>query len=78
MNDINVMNIDTVVGVNAFLISRFPVANYEDANYNVSMPVFMIHGNHDDPTGVSQEKEEGREKKKKSEKERELEAGDGK
>lgn len=30
----------------------FPVVNYEDPNYNVSIPVFAIHGNHDDPTGV--------------------------
>lgn len=26
--------------------------NFEDPNYNVSIPVFSIHGNHDDPTGV--------------------------
>lgn len=32
---------------------RFPVVNYEDPNYNVSIPVFTIHGNHDDPVGVS-------------------------
>ena len=25
--------------------------NYEDPNYNVGLPVFMIHGNHDDPAG---------------------------
>jgi double-strand break repair protein MRE11 len=25
--------------------------NYLDPNYNVSMPVFSVHGNHDDPTG---------------------------
>ncbi|KAL7276614.1 meiotic recombination [Rhizina undulata] len=25
--------------------------NYENANYNVSIPVFTIHGNHDDPSG---------------------------
>lgn len=24
--------------------------NYKDANLNVSMPVFTIHGNHDDPS----------------------------
>lgn len=24
--------------------------NYEDPNLNVSMPVFSIHGNHDDPS----------------------------
>ena len=28
------------------------MVNYEDPNYNVAMPVFIIHGNHDDPTGV--------------------------
>jgi double-strand break repair protein MRE11 len=27
------------------------VVNYEDPNYNVSIPVFSIHGNHDDPAG---------------------------
>ena len=26
--------------------------NYEDPNYNISIPVFTIHGNHDDPAGV--------------------------
>lgn len=25
--------------------------NYEDANYNICLPVFAIHGNHDDPAG---------------------------
>lgn len=30
----------------------FPV-NYEDPNLNVSYPVFSIHGNHDDPAGLS-------------------------
>ncbi|KAL6065853.1 Double-strand break repair protein [Balamuthia mandrillaris] len=25
--------------------------NYEDPNFNVAIPVFSIHGNHDDPTG---------------------------
>ena len=24
--------------------------NYEDPNYNIDLPVFSIHGNHDDPT----------------------------
>ena len=27
--------------------------NYKDPNYNVSIPVFTIRGNHDDPAGVS-------------------------
>lgn len=26
-------------------------ANYEDPNVNISLPVFSIHGNHDDPAG---------------------------
>jgi double-strand break repair protein MRE11 len=25
--------------------------NYEDANVNIGLPVFSIHGNHDDPSG---------------------------
>lgn len=28
-----------------------PIVNYEDPNLNVAIPVFSIHGNHDDPTG---------------------------
>lgn len=32
---------------------RFPWVNYLDGNLNISIPVFSIHGNHDDPTGVS-------------------------
>ncbi|KAJ1502252.1 Double-strand break repair protein mre11a, partial [Coelomomyces lativittatus] len=31
--------------------NRFATANYQDANFNVSLPVFAIHGNHDDPSG---------------------------
>lgn len=30
----------------------FPTVNYEDENINVSIPVFSIHGNHDDPQGT--------------------------
>ncbi|RWS29925.1 double-strand break repair protein MRE11A-like isoform X2 [Leptotrombidium deliense] len=29
----------------------FPFVNYEDSNINISIPVFSIHGNHDDPIG---------------------------
>jgi double-strand break repair protein MRE11 len=29
----------------------FPAVNYADPNLNVSIPVFSIHGNHDDPQG---------------------------
>lgn len=28
-----------------------PIVNYEDPNLNISIPIFSIHGNHDDPTG---------------------------
>ena len=31
---------------------QFPSVNYEDPNFNVAIPVFSIHGNHDDPTGL--------------------------
>lgn len=30
----------------------FDHVNYEDQDINVAMPVFSIHGNHDDPSGV--------------------------
>ncbi|XP_052818533.1 double-strand break repair protein MRE11-like [Mya arenaria] len=30
---------------------QFPALNYEDPNLNIAIPVFSIHGNHDDPTG---------------------------
>ncbi|KAI0634000.1 Metallo-dependent phosphatase-like protein [Trametes polyzona] len=33
----------------------FPAINYEDPNLNVSIPVFSIHGNHDDPQGAGPE-----------------------
>lgn len=29
---------------------NFGVVNYEDPNYNIQLPVFSIHGNHDDPS----------------------------
>ncbi|CAK0792938.1 unnamed protein product [Prorocentrum cordatum] len=32
---------------------RRGLVNYEDPNMNVDMPMFMIHGNHDDPGGDS-------------------------
>ncbi|KAK2582334.1 hypothetical protein KPH14_004671 [Odynerus spinipes] len=34
----------------AFEHCRFKTANYEDPNININMPVFTIHGNHDDPS----------------------------
>ncbi|XP_043928577.1 double-strand break repair protein MRE11 [Protopterus annectens] len=35
-----------------FGFSRFPWVNYQDTNMNISIPIFSIHGNHDDPTGA--------------------------
>lgn len=32
--------------------SKFPWVNYADPNLNISIPVFSVHGNHDDPTGA--------------------------
>jgi double-strand break repair protein MRE11 len=29
-----------------------PEVNYMNPNINVSLPVFTIHGNHDDPIGM--------------------------
>ncbi|XP_075997783.1 double-strand break repair protein MRE11 [Genypterus blacodes] len=34
-----------------FNTTQFPWVNYQDENLNISVPVFSIHGNHDDPTG---------------------------
>lgn len=34
------------------IFSRFGHVNYEDPHFNVGLPVFSIHGNHDDPAGV--------------------------
>ncbi|XP_022915772.1 double-strand break repair protein MRE11 isoform X2 [Onthophagus taurus] len=31
-----------------------PIVNYEDQNMNISIPVFSIHGNHDNPSGAQQ------------------------
>ncbi|KAM0786756.1 hypothetical protein ACM66B_002191 [Microbotryomycetes sp. NB124-2] len=33
----------------------WPNVNYEDQNLNVGLPVFSIHGNHDDPQGTGSE-----------------------
>ncbi|XP_036076275.1 double-strand break repair protein MRE11 isoform X2 [Rousettus aegyptiacus] len=35
-----------------FGFSKFPWVNYQDGNLNISIPIFSIHGNHDDPTGA--------------------------
>ncbi|XP_033100240.1 double-strand break repair protein MRE11-like isoform X2 [Anneissia japonica] len=35
-----------------FAASKFPHVNYEDQNLNISIPIFSIHGNHDDPAGL--------------------------
>ena len=33
-----------------FRVGQRDVVNYEDENYSVDLPIFAIHGNHDDPT----------------------------
>ena len=33
-------------------VSPVRMANFENPNHNVGLPVFTIHGNHDDPAGV--------------------------
>ena len=33
-------------------LSAFNHINYEDPDINIAIPVFSIHGNHDDPSGV--------------------------
>ncbi|KAI4333730.1 hypothetical protein L6164_018500 [Bauhinia variegata] len=35
--------------------NAFGHVNYEDPHFNVGLPVFSIHGNHDDPAGVKME-----------------------
>ena len=34
------------------LVRAFNHVNYEDPDINIAIPVFSIHGNHDDPSGV--------------------------
>lgn len=36
---------------NEVFAGAFPHVNYEDPDINISLPVFSIHGNHDDPGG---------------------------
>ncbi|CAH8827347.1 unnamed protein product [Trichobilharzia szidati] len=38
-------------GKTVFANTAFQNANYLDTNFNVEIPVFTIHGNHDDPSG---------------------------
>ncbi|XP_045604272.1 LOW QUALITY PROTEIN: double-strand break repair protein MRE11 [Procambarus clarkii] len=40
--------------VENFKHSKNPVVNYLDPNLNVAIPIFSIHGNHDDPSGLGQ------------------------
>ena len=39
--------------ISRFMFSRHAPINVYDPNYNVALPVFSIHGNHDDPIGVT-------------------------
>lgn len=38
--------------INFEILSEHEV-NYDDPNTNIAIPVFSIHGNHDDPSGKS-------------------------
>lgn len=40
--------------VENFKHAKNPTVNYLDPNLNVAIPVFSIHGNHDDPSGLGQ------------------------
>jgi len=35
-----------------FNFSANPMVNYMNPNLNIALPIFSIHGNHDDPTGT--------------------------
>lgn len=43
---------DILPSFTVVILFRTKTVNYMDPNYNVSMPIFSIHGNHDDPSGV--------------------------
>ena len=45
------VHIDVVSDQAANFHSKYQSVNFEDPNYNVQLPVFSIHGNHDDPAG---------------------------
>lgn len=45
------MNISVILNL-LWILFRFGHVNYEDPHFNVGLPVFSIHGNHDDPAGV--------------------------
>jgi double-strand break repair protein MRE11 len=45
------VTIEVVSDQNANFHDKYRQVNFEDANFNVQLPVFAIHGNHDDPAG---------------------------
>uniref|UniRef100_A0A7S4F0M6 Double-strand break repair protein n=1 Tax=Chrysotila carterae TaxID=13221 RepID=A0A7S4F0M6_CHRCT len=45
------VQIEVVSDPNTNFHNKYKTVNYEDPNYNVQLPVFAIHGNHDDPAG---------------------------
>lgn len=46
------LNLSELINVCFYYDFRFKKVNYEDPNFNIAVPVFTIHGNHDDPAGV--------------------------
>ena len=45
------VQIEVVSDQQANFHGKYQTVNFEDPNYNVQLPVFSIHGNHDDPAG---------------------------
>ena len=45
------VQIEVVSDQKANFHTKYETVNFEDPNYNVQLPVFSIHGNHDDPAG---------------------------
>lgn len=48
------ISFDVVSDRKLFHSNSLSPLNYEDPNYNVKIPIFTIHGNHDDPSGDGQ------------------------
>lgn len=46
------LSVDLMSIIDHSCLHRFGHVNYEDPHFNVGLPVFSIHGNHDDPAGV--------------------------
>ncbi|PRP74445.1 DNA repair exonuclease [Planoprotostelium fungivorum] len=45
------VNIEILSDQSINFATKFGTVNYEDPNFNIEIPIFSIHGNHDDPAG---------------------------